>query len=481
MIYPVLLIFTDFIALVAAFTLAYILRVQVSDSPLVREIAAVAFIKVFVLLFPFWLMVNGMLGLYRKPVYEKRLPEMGRIFVGSIIGIMIIITFDFVREETIFPARLVPVYGFLLAFTFLTLFRNILWLFRRYMFRYGYGVRGVMIIGTTHATKELVKSLRHTLNSGYKIRAIVGNKTLLPKGYDGKHFSTIEQALDELPKMAIHTIIQTEFYENEKRNERIFAAVRNNHLQYKFIPAHSDFYTGKNTVEILFGFPVISVHQTPLMGWGRVIKRITDVVLTLVVLVVAIPIMALVALVMKIKEPRAPLFYQQRRMTRYGTEFGIYKFRSMQWKYCTGPKAPFKTNEEAFVAMGREDLLPELAKYSKVADDPRVTKIGKFLRASSIDELPQLLNVLKGELSLVGPRAMTAAEAKMFNERSSGDVILSVKGGITGLWQVSGRSEITFDERMNLELYYVQNWSLWMDIKILFKTVYVVIKKTGAN
>lgn len=480
MIYPLLLILADFVALLSAFTLAYVLRVQVDSSPLTREIPATTFIKAFILLFPIWLMINGALGLYRKSVYEKRLPELGRILVGSFIGILVIIGFDFIREETIFPARLVPLYGFILAFFILSIFRNILWNFRRYMFRYGYGVRGVMIIGSTSASKNLAESLQPTLSSGYKIRAIVGSKDLLPDNFEGEHFSTIEKALTALPKMAIHTIIQTEFYDNEARNRRIFTAVRNNHLQYKFIPAQSEFYTGKNTVEVLFGFPVISVHQTPLIGWGRVVKRLSDLLLTLTSLVFLLPVMLVIVIIMKLREPRAPIIYKHLRVTRFGTEFNVLKFRSMTWKYCVGPKRPYKTEEQAFKAMGREDLLQEYAEYQKVKEDPRVTKFGNFLRKTSLDELPQLFNVITGHLSLVGPRAMTPVQAKEYRKVGGGDVVLSVKSGVTGLWQVSGRSNLTFDERVRLEIYYAQNWSLWMDIKILLKTVVVLIKRDGA-
>ncbi len=481
MIYPLMLLVTDFIALLSAFSLAYILRVQVDSSPLVHEIGAFSFIKVFFILLPIWIAINAYLGLYSKPVYEKRLIEMGRLLVGSFIGILVIIGFDFIRDETIFPARLVPVYGFGLSFLLLLSFRNILWIFRRYMFRYGYGVRGVMIIGSTSASKKLMASLKHTLNSGYKIRAIVGEKSMITKDFEGKQFSNIEAALKALPHMAIHTIIQTEFYDNENRNQKIFSAVRNNHLQYKFIPAQSDFYTGKNTVEVLYGFPVISVHQTPLIGWGQVVKRLTDLAISFILIIPASIVIFIVALVQKLREPKAPIFYLQKRYTRFSTPFNIYKFRTMQWKYSTGPKAPFKSNEEAFTAMGRDDLLKEYAKYTKVQDDPRITKFGKFLRKTSIDELPQLFNVIKGNLSLVGPRPVTKDELTAYRLEANGDVLLSVKSGITGLWQVSGRSDITQEERIRLELYYVQNWTFWMDIKILFKTVWVVITSKGAS
>jgi len=147
----------------------------------------------------------------------------------------------------------------------------------------------------------------------------------------------------------------------------------------------------------------------------------------------------------------------------------------MTWKYC-GQDA-----ETIFEQMGRDDLVKEHRKNFKVENDPRITRFGKFLRDTSLDELPQLFNVLKGDLSLVGPRPIPASELDAKFTKNSGALLLSVKSGVTGLWQVSGRSDLTTSQRVQLELYYVQNWSFWLDIKILFKTILVVIKRTGVR
>lgn len=481
MIYPLLLILTDFIALLASFTLAYIIRVQIDTRPLVQEIEAIEFIKVFLLLIPVWLVINGFVGLYSKPVYERRLTELGRLVVASFIGMLMIIGYDFVQSETIFPARLVVVYAFLGSLLFTAIARNLLWMVRRYLFRYGYGVRKVMIIGGAEVGTKMANLLHETISSGYEIVAMVGSKQYLPKNFDGKHFGSLDEALDAIPKLGIHTIIQAEFYDQKARNRKIFEAVRNHHLQYKFIPTMSEFYTGKSDVEVLLGYPVISVHQTPLIGWGRVVKRVLDIILSIIALVIFSPILLVIAIWIKVSDPEGPIIYKHPRVTRFGTKFNLYKFRGMVWKYSTGPGRRYKDDEDWLEKEGHHELKAEYAKYKKLKDDPRITKVGKIIRKTSLDELPQLFNVIKGDLSLVGPRAMLAREAEEYRKQAGGDVVLSVKGGITGLWQVSGRNDLSFEERVKLELYYVQNWSLLMDLKILIKTVVVVLKREGSG
>jgi lipopolysaccharide/colanic/teichoic acid biosynthesis glycosyltransferase len=138
-----------------------------------------------------------------------------------------------------------------------------------------------------------------------------------------------------------------------------------------------------------------------------------------------------------------------------------------------------KDASEEFRDMGREDLAREYEISRKVENDPRITRFGNFLRVTSLDELPQLINVLRGDLSLVGPRPILPQEVKLIRGRSS--LLHSVKSGVTGLWQVSGRSNLSFEERIELEMFYAQNWSFWLDIKILFKTVGVVLFKRGAK
>lgn len=198
------------------------------------------------------------------------------------------------------------------------------------------------------------------------------------------------------------------------------------------------------------------------------VKRSMDLLAAGFGLIFLLPVFLVIAILIKIEDPKGPVFFRQPRIGKHHKMFTIFKFRSMA------------TNAE-------QRLLEDKALHQKYVDnnyklepeeDPRITKIGRFLRKTSLDELPQLLNVIKGEMSLVGPRPVVTEELKEYRERKG--EFLSVKPGITGYWQVSGRSDVGYPERVDLELYYVYNRTIWLDVKILFSTVWSVLLKKGA-
>lgn len=231
-------------------------------------------------------------------------------------------------------------------------------------------------------------------------------------------------------------------------------------------------FVGNIDVELFrSSVPVINVHQTPLLGWGRVVKRLFDIFVGTILLIIASPVMLVVAVLDKIIN--GGVFYRQTRLTRFNNEFKVYKFQTVKTKY--NGLSP----EEAFTKMGKPELIKKYRDNGDQLDnDPRYGKFSLFLRATSLDELPQLINVVRGDISLVGPRALVPEELAVYNKRHA---ILSVKSGLTGLAQVSGRRNIPFDERRKLDLYYVQNWSFWFDLVILAKTIRIVFDRTGAK
>ncbi|MFS0724097.1 sugar transferase [Paenibacillus sp. 1P07SE] len=198
------------------------------------------------------------------------------------------------------------------------------------------------------------------------------------------------------------------------------------------------------------------------------VKRSMDLLAAGFGLIFLLPVFLVIAVLIKLEDPKGPVFFRQPRIGKHHKMFTIYKFRSM-------------------VTSSEQRLREDKELYQKYVDnnykleqdeDPRITRIGRFLRKTSLDELPQLINVIKGEMSLVGPRPVVAEELKEYREKKS--EFLSVKPGITGYWQVSGRSDVGYPERVDLELHYVYNRTIWLDIKILFFTVWSVLLKKGA-
>ncbi|WGE89335.1 sugar transferase [Actinobacillus arthritidis] len=248
--------------------------------------------------------------------------------------------------------------------------------------------------------------------------------------------------------------------EDNIKNSReiIFTPVLNG---YDF--SHSYIYNIFNTRTNIF-----TLENELLSKTNRILKLLMDYILVISSAVFWIPVLGLIAFWIKKEDPKGEIFFQQRRLGVNGKEFMCYKFRSMY-------------SDQSFMQEWLEKN-PEEATYYRIyhkyMNDPRITKIGTFLRKTSLDELPQLINVLRGEMSLVGPRPYMVIEKKDIGKKAP--LVLAVKPGITGMWQVSGRSDVNFDSRVEMDVWYMKNWSLWNDIVILIKTVQTVFKRDGA-
>ncbi len=465
-IYKILLLTGDALALILAFTLAFILRVTLDPRPVATPVEALTYITLIATLLPVWLGVLAVLGLYTKRNFERRPKEAGRLLLASISGVILIITFDFFSTEVILPAKLIPIYATLISFALLWLMRTLLRWVRLYLYRHGYGVVKIVLVGNSEASYFLSKYLSDNVESGYKIVGIVANKKHIYEDLLHVQFNSIKRALEEADP---HAIIQTDGNEVTK----VYNQAIEHHLDYQFIPTHEALFTARHSVELLGAFPIINVHTTPLIGYGRAVKRVIDVCGSIFGLVLTSPVLLLITLSIKISEPRGAILFKQKRLSRFNKPIYIYKFRSNKLGY--NGLSP----EEAFEKMNRPDLLQEYrSNGDQLEDDPRITTIGQFLRRTSLDELPQLINVLKGDISLVGPRALVPQELQDYEFKS---LILSVKSGLTGLAQISGRKDISFEERRKLDMYYVQNWSIWMDLQIIIRTIFAVLTGRGAK
>src|SRR3989344_712684 len=312
LIYGLILVLGDSLALVAAFVAAYAIRGPLSNVPVATPIPASEYLKIFLVLLPFWILVFALLGLYSTSIQERRFAEFGKLLVGSFIGLLFVIGYGYILEKTVFPARMVPVYGFALAFVFLVLFRNLARGTRAYLFRYDIGITNILIGGCTKITEELVENLANQHVSGYRIVGLVGRKGHLPK--DHPHmpiFASFEDAMAKLRSGDIHGIVQTELYANQDHNNQILEFAQRNHIAYRFIPGNSEMFIGNIKVELFRSqIPIIAVHQTALIGWGRIAKRLTDLIFGGIMLVIALSFMLVIAIVEKLSDLRAPIFYK---------------------------------------------------------------------------------------------------------------------------------------------------------------------------
>lgn len=469
-VYAFSLIVGDFLALLAAFVIAYILRVSIDTRPLINQISAVEYLKMWVILTPIWVIIFGLLGLYRKNNYEYRWRELGGLLVGSVIGIMVMITYDFISTKAIFPARLVPVYGLGIGYLFLILERTLLRAGRMSMWRFGRGINNVLVIGEGAVVANLVSHINHPSTIGYKVVALCSKQPI--EHFKGKYYTDFETALQSIATLNIHTVLYAGSTSDGKKTDVALAAAQANHAAFKYIPTHEGILNNKIEVELFQGMPVVTVHQTALTGWSRIAKRLFDILTAFLAIILLSPVYIVIAIAIKLAD-FGPIVFKQKRLSRFNTPIYIYKFRTHKKAYSG------LSPEEAFVKMGKPKLAQKYrANGDFIKNDPRVTMVGRFLRKASLDELPQIINILKGNISWVGPRALVPSELEKYPFKN---VILSVKSGLTGLAQISGRRDISYEERRSIDLYYVENWSFWLDIKILVRTAINVLTGNGAR
>jgi exopolysaccharide biosynthesis polyprenyl glycosylphosphotransferase len=221
--------------------------------------------------------------------------------------------------------------------------------------------------------------------------------------------------------------------------------------------------TGLTVKEFAY-VPLVGVNKVRLTGLDEIFKFILDYLITIPGLILISPILLAIAIAIKIDSPGS-LLHRRRVMGMHGRQFDAFKFRTM-------------SENGEHILSARPELRAELARNFKLKDDPRVTRVGSFLRKTSLDELPQLFNVLRREMSLVGPRIITPAEVEKYQKWDLN--LMTVRPGLTGLWQVSGRSDVTYEERVRLDMHYIRNWSIWLDLQLLFQTIPAVLFRRGA-
>lgn len=424
----------------------------------------VPFIPVLMLVLAF---IYEFKGIYRLPRGASLLRYSKLISTSTLLGMAATIVAAFFFQV----AALTPLYFFLagaLITASLAGSRVLLMLGRHVMWARGIGQERVLVVGSSRLANHVMNGIVAQPRLGYKLVGYLGEARLIPQGNrhqrNFRHIGAISDLERKIRDEQIDQVIfALPFWENGKL-ANLVERCRDLGVEHRVAP---DFYQLQfERVEITnsIGVPILNLKDESLSGWKILLKRSIDTGLVLLSAIITLPIGILLAILIRL-DSRGPVFFRQTRVGKDGKHFTCYKFRTMV------PNA--------------EQLQAELMKHNeadgplfKMKNDPRITRVGHFLRQSSLDELPQLINVLKGEMSLVGPRPGLPSEIASYQQWHMRR--LEVLPGITGLWQALGRSNMSFDEMVSLDLYYARHWSLDMDLRILWMTIPAVLFSKGA-
>ena len=477
LLFNLILLPVDFAAILSAFIMAYALRVKFDVRPVAHPLGIIFFLKIFLLIIPFWILFFALSGLYNLSNLRGRLTEVGKIFVAVSAGVMFMIVIDFLSTEPLFPSKSVPIYAYGLSLVTVVVGRQIVRGVQRGLFGRGVGVHRVVIIGSGTIAQTIARNIQNSAASGYRIVGAIDTAAGAQKRMGHIRVDhNLTNLTNRLRDEGFDEFIQADSSLDPEEVVEIAKYAAANHLVYRFVPNQFGILATQADMGTLAGMPIVTMRRTPLEGWGRILKRLFDIAGSLLGLIILSPLFLILMIVIRVTDP-GPAFYRHRRLSRSGKDIYVYKFRSMRTKFSTGGEYDGKSDADAFASLGRPDLIAEFAKEQKLKDDPRVSPIGRWLRKTSIDELPQLWNILRGDISWVGPRPIVEAELEKYGE---GSALLALRPGLTGLWQVSGRNDIGYGERVKLDIFYIENWSLWLDIKIILRTVLIVLRGRGA-
>jgi exopolysaccharide biosynthesis polyprenyl glycosylphosphotransferase len=411
---------------------------------------------------PLILVIFWLQGQYRPPRARHWIDEVGRVFAGATVGVAILIVIMFyIRPAAL--SRLMFIYALIVFTIILALERLLERAIRSYLRRRGVGIEQVLVVGAGDAGRMLMQNIAVQPELGYTVAGFVDDDRCDDLGKFAC-LGTLRDVGNVVTDRNIDEVIITLPASAHALTSRVMVACTQRNVRCRIVPDFFEISLNQVDVSELNGIPLLSVREYPLHGEMRVIKRLSDMILAALLLAIASPIMALVAIAIKVESP-GPVFFRQRRVGRNGHIFTLLKFRSM-----------YEDAEErlALLASQNEASGP----LFKMKNDPRLTRVGKIIRRLSIDELPQLINVVQGDMSLVGPRPNLPAEVDAYEDWHRRR--LEVRPGLTGLWQVSGRSNLSFEEMVLLDIWYIEYWTPALDFKILLRTVPAVLFGAGA-
>ena len=448
-----------FDAIVVVLSYAFAWWLKFASGIVDREIGALSFefyMKALILIVPLYLFLYYAFNLYTPKRVQGRRLELSNIIMANTVGILIVFAGFFLvlsySEDAKNFSRSMFVYFYVLNIVFEEIERLFIRAFLRSIRRRGYNQKHILLVGYSKAAEQYIDRIKQNPQWGYDVQGILDDNIARGTIYKGvKVIGSIGNLEYILPQNKLDEIAITLGLEEYYKLSKIVAECEKSGVHTKFIPDYGNIIPTRPYTEDLLGLPVINIRYVPLSNtFNALIKRLTDIIGAVVCIIVFSPLMLASAILVKTTS-QGPLIFKQERVGLHNKPFKMYKFRTMY----------VQTEEEEKKGWTQKN-------------DPRVTRVGAILRKTSLDEFPQLFNVLKGDMSLVGPRPERPQYVEKFREEIQRYMIKhQVRPGMTGWAQITGyRGDTSFQKRIECDLYYIENWTLGLDFKILFLTVF---------
>lgn len=463
---PVTMALVDAGMIYLAFVLAYWVRYTLKVGPQIQQqLSFDAYQPVAILLLGTMLPVLLLKGAYRPRMSSDIIDEAGLIFSSSTISVAAIVVVSAMLQRYEY-SRGVIVYLWLLLVVMLLVGRGLYRSAQGICYRRGWGVRRLLVVGASDVGKMVMQRVVSRRDLGYDLVGFVDHRRAALVRDFGRFraLGTVADIPNLIEQRLVDEIIIALPASEHEEVWPILSLCEHHGVGLKLVPDLFEMSLSRVEVDDIAGIPLLDVQEKPTRRMARVGKRVIDLAAAVLLTVLTLPLLALLSLLIRLESPGSAVLRQE-RMGLSGKRFTCFKLRTMR--------------------DGAHDVAPELQALNqmdgpifKIRDDPRCTRLGRWIRRLSLDELPQIWNVLLGDMSLVGPRPPLPREVPRYEPWQMRR--LEVKPGMTGIWQVSGRSELTFDEMVMMDIYYVDNWTLSLDLRILVRTVIAVLGRHGA-
>ena len=435
-----------------AYWLSYLIRFETAlADPTIPHLPMYMYMEALPFLIVSYIFLYSQFGLYRSKRLGGRRKELVNITYANTVGFIGFIAVLYIINQADFSRQMIVIFYFL-NIIMDTLMRNIIRYILHFIRKKGYNKKYLLLVGYSKSAEEYIRRIRLNPQWGYEVVGILDDRVPAGTMYRGvKVLGRIANLDIILPENKVVEIAITLSLDEYGKLEHIVEKCEKSGVHTQFVPDYNRVIPSRPIMEDVEGLPVINIRNVPLTsGSNKFIKRTMDIAGSLLLLIIFSPIMLISAIAIKVSD-KGPIIYKQERIGLHNTPFMMYKFRTMEVQ---------KAKEEK--------------KRWTIKDDPRVTNVGRVLRRTSMDELPQLINIIKGDMSIVGPRPERPQFVEKFKEEIPRYMVKhQVRPGLTGWAQVNGlRGDTSIKERIEYDIFYIENWTVLFDIRIMFMTVF---------